>query len=123
MKDKNQSPAVTFAPKSMVFNMACVNLFPDCQHVTISIDEENLRLIVEPTTEYDKNSLKFANVKNGRNIPRTCTINCFCLMLFDFMKWDTSEKYCISADYQEFDGNKVMVFNLDEAMQVLSKSA
>jgi len=114
---------LTFAHETMLFNMACVNLFPDSQYVTISIDTEKRRLIIEPTVYHDQNSLKFANFRKGKNVPRTCTTRIFCQMLFDFMQWNPSEKYRIPTIYQEFDDKKAMVFNLDEAEPVLSKSA
>jgi len=114
-------PKITLACKTITFNTACVNLFPKCQYVSISIDESNLRLIVEPTMDYDKNGLKFANFKGGRNVPRPCTTKYFCPILFDFMKWDPNAKYRILTIYQEFDDKKVMVFNLDEAQQVFSE--
>lgn len=115
-------PKITIGWKTVTFNMACVNLFPNCQHVTISIDETNLRLIIEPTKDHDKNGLKFANFKNGRNVPRTCTTRYFCLKLFDFMEWNADAKYRILANFQEFDGKKIMVFNLDESQQVFTET-
>jgi len=114
-------PKVTLAYKTITFNMACVNLFPGCQHVTISIDVHKRRLFVESTVDHDDNSLKFANVKNGRNVPRTSTTKFFCPMLFDFMKWDPNAKYRILTIYQEFEDKKVMVFNLDDSQQVFSE--
>jgi hypothetical protein len=115
-------PKITLTHKTMTFNMSCVNLLQNCQHVRIFIDESNLRLFVEPTREHDKNGLKFANLKGTRNVPRTCTINYFCLMLFDFMKWNPNAKYRILTIYQEFEGKKYLVFNLDEAQQVFSET-
>jgi len=115
-------PKVTFGLNTIKFDLSCANLFPDSQYVTISIDESNLRLIIEPATHYDADGLKFANFKNGKNVPRTCTVKYFCLMLFDFMKWNSNAKYCISAIYQEFGDKKVLVLNLDEARQVVSKA-
>ncbi len=70
-------PRVTLAFKTITFNMSCVNLFTDDQHISLGIDEQNLRLIIEPTVDYDKNGLKFANHKKGRNNPRTCTTKYF----------------------------------------------
>ena len=114
-------PKITLAHRTVTFNMACVNLFPKDQYVSISIDESNLRLIVEPTIGYDKNGLKFANFKNGRNIPRTCTTKYFCPILFDFMKWNPNAKYRILAIFHDFGDKKIVVFNLDEAQQVFSE--
>ena len=111
----------TFTYTTIIFNTACVNIFKNWQYVTLSIDKSKLRLFVEPTTEYDKNGIKFANVKNGRNVPRTSTTRWFCLKLFDFMKWNPNTKYRILTIYQEFGDKKVLVFNLDEAQQVFSE--
>ena len=114
-------PKVTFTCKTITFNTASVNLFPDTQYVTISIDESNLRLIVDPATYYARNHLKFANVKNGKNVPRTCTTKHFCQMLFERMKWNPNAKYHNMAMVHELDGKKSMVFNLDNALGVFSK--
>jgi hypothetical protein len=114
-------PKITFSYKNVTFNMACVNIFKNCQHVSLGIDLKNLRLIVEPAKDYDKDALKFANMKNGRNIPRTSTTRYFCLKLFDEMNWNLNAKYRILTVFQEFDDKKVMVFNLDEAQQVFSE--
>ena len=102
------------------FNQSCVNLFPNCQYVTICIDRENLRLFIQPMWEHDKDGLQFANVKNGRNVPRGCTTRIFCQKLFDLMKWNPKTKYRISAIYKEFGDKKIITFNLDEARQVRS---
>jgi hypothetical protein len=112
---------VTFTYTTITFNTACVNLFKNCQHVTLSIDTSTLRIFVESTTDYDKNGVKFANVKNGKNVPRTSTTRWFCLKLFDFMQWNPNTKYRILTIYQEFGEKKVLVFNLDEAQQVFSE--
>jgi len=114
-------PKITLTHRTVTFNTACVNLLPEGQYVSISIDESNLRLIVEPTMDYDKNGLKFANFKNGRNVPRTCAAKDFCSILFDFMKWNPNAKYRILAIVQEFGDKKIVVFNLDEVQQVSSE--
>jgi len=114
-------PRVTFAYKTITFNMACVNLFPNDQYVSLGIDEQNLRLIVEPIVSYDKDNLKFALIKKGRNTPRTCTTTYFCPMLFEFMNWNPNAKYRCLAMYQDFGAHKVIAFNLDECQQVFSE--
>jgi len=112
---------ITIAFMNITFNMACVNLFPGCQHITIGVDKKKRRLYVEPTVEYDDTSLKFANFKNGRNIPRISTAK-FCPYLFDLMKWDPNAKYRILTIYREFGDKKVMIFNLDDGLEVFSET-
>jgi hypothetical protein len=116
-----RKPKVTIGVKTITFNMACVNVFQNCQHITISIDKKKRRLFIQPTKEYDDTNLKFANFKNGRNVPRISTTKYFCPYLFDFMKWDPEAKYRILMIYQVFGDKQVMIFNLDDAQEVFSE--
>jgi hypothetical protein len=113
------NPVVTIAFKSITFNPSCVRFFPDSQHVTVSIDERKRCLIVEPAVEHDDNSLKIANSRNGKNVPRTCTTK-LCPKLFYIMQWNPEMKYRITATFQSWD-DKNMIFRLDNAVRVLPK--
>ena len=108
----------TFAFDSITFNMACVNYFPNEQYVVVQIDEDNLRVIIEPCIYYDRDSLKFANYKGERNVPRKCLARHFCAMLYDFMNWNRAAKYRSMAIFQNWGDKKTIVFNLDECLQV-----
>ena len=94
-------PKITITHRTVTFNTAFVNFFPECQRVSIRIDASNFCLVVEPTFEFDKNGLKFVRFKDGKNIPRTCTAKDFCSILFDFMKWNPNAKYRILAVFPE----------------------
>lgn len=116
---------ITLAYKTMTFNTACVKLFPDCQYVTINIDRhKRRRLYVEPSVDYDSTSFKFANfnVKIGRNVPRPINTKYFCQFLFEFMKWDPNAKYRILTIFHVFGDKKIMLFNLDDSLQVFSET-
>lgn len=112
---------ITFALDSVTFNTACVNLFPDDQYIVINVDESNQRIIIEPCPPTDRNSLKFANWKDGKNRPRKCMTRFFSALVYDLMGWNTTAKYRIMAIFQEWDSKKVIVFNLDESLQVFAE--
>lgn len=116
-------PRITFAIDSVTFNMACVNLFPDNQYIVINIDEENQRIIIEPCSDYDRDSLKFANynLKKEKNKPRKCIARLFCSMVYDLMGWNRAAKYRCMAIYQVLDDKSIIVFNLDECLQVFTE--
>jgi len=116
--DGKFAPNVTFEYESLTFNSSCVNLFPDSQYVTICIDKAKRRLVIEPTIYHDRDGLKFANFRNGRNVPRVCKTNGFCQALFDLMEWDVNTKRRVPAIYKELGDRTVMMFNLDESWQV-----
>lgn len=118
---ETNKPRITIALKSLTFNMACVNLFPDDQYVSVWMDEPNLRLIIEPTVPYDRDVLKFAIYKKGRNNPRKCIAKYFCPMLYEFMNWNPEAKYRTLAFFSTFGDKKVIVFNLDECQQVFTE--
>lgn len=116
-------PKITFAFDSVTFNMSCVNLFPDHQHIVINVDEENQRIIIEPCRSYDRDSLKFANFNlvKEKNNPRKCMARIFCSMIFEMMDWNRTAKYRCMAVYQELEGKTIVVFNLDECLQVFTE--
>ncbi len=114
-------PKITFAIDSVTFNMSCVNLFPKNQYIVINIDEANLRLIIEPCNIYDRDSLKFANLKDGRNDPRKCVARIFCAMIYDMMGWNKAAKYRSMAIFQTLGKKEIIVFNLDECLQVFTE--
>lgn len=113
---------VTFDYESVTFNMTCVKIFPDDQFVSLTVDPANQRIIVEICEEGDSFSLKFANKKEGRNVPRRCLARHFCQMLFEMMGWHTQAKYRTLAIEQEFFGKRIIVFNLDECLQVFTET-
>ena len=99
-----------------------MKIFPNDQFVMLRVDQETQRVVVETCEEGDSVSLKFANLKDGRNVPRRCLARYFCHMLFDVMGWHTQAKYQTLAIEQTFFGKKIIVFNLDESLQVFTET-
>ena len=114
---------ITFSFDSIRFNKSCVNLFPANQHIVINIDEVDQRIIIEPCMAYDRDSLKFAILKNERNEPRKCMARIFCAMIYDLMGWNRNAKYKIMAIFHEWGDKQIIVFNLDECLQVFSETS
>ena len=110
---------VTIAYDSVTFNMACVSIFPNDQYVYINVDEPNLRFFIEPCEAGESAGLKFANFKDGRNVPRKCMARDTCKMLYEMMGWHTGAKYRTLAIQQKFFGRDIIVFNLDECLQLM----
>lgn len=77
--------------------------------------------IIEPCQDYDRDSLKFATLKRDKNNPRKCMARIFCSMVYEMMGWNRAAKYRCMAIYQELDDKRVIVFNLDECLQVFTE--
>jgi len=112
------NPKITLAFNSITFNTSSVSIFPDSQYVFIGIDEVNRRLVVKPTTEHDEIGLKIANVKNGKNVPRTCAAKHVCQFVFNLMKWEPGVRYRIPATFHDFGEPEFVIFDLDDSRQV-----
>ena len=113
-------PKVTVTYQSITFNPSCVNFFEDCRYFSVRIDDLSLRMIVEPTTEGDKNGLKVAYFRNGKNVPRPCTAKPLCAFLFDLMKWNPEAKYRMKPDFRDYRERNFLVFNLDECVELIA---
>ena len=111
---------VTLAIDSFTFNSACVRLFNNTQHIEMIIDKPEQRLIVLPSTPIPKESVKFALAKNNINRPRKTVAKKFCALLYHYMQWSIESRYRIMALYQKLEGQELLVFNLDEAVEVQS---
>ena len=112
----------TFGYDSVTFNKACVRIFPDNQFVSLTVDPHGQRVIVEVCEEGENISLKFAGKKDGQNIPRKCMARHFCDTLFTMMGWNSLAKYRTLAIKQTFFGKDIIVFNLDECLQVFRET-
>ena len=112
---------MTITISNVTFNTACVKNFEGCQHVSFCIDMNRKCLLMLAEKEYEARCLKFANAKDGKNIPRICTAREFCAVLFKIMKWESELKFRVMVIYREIDGKRIMAFHLDEAQQVITE--
>ena|GEM_PF-1857651 len=113
---------VTFAFDSFTFNSDCVRLFEKVrtQHIELIMDKPAFRLIILPSSPKPKDSVKFALDKDGMNKPRKIIARKFCALLYNFTQWTPEHRYRIMAIHQELEGQELIVFNLDEAVEVRS---
>jgi hypothetical protein len=110
---------ITIGVYDFTMNTACVRLFQtQTQNVKLSMDAARQRLIILPTTETGKDTAKVALLKDGINKPRKVTTQFFCALLFHHMGWSSDRRYRIMAIHQVLEGREMLVFNLDEAVEI-----
>jgi hypothetical protein len=110
---------ITIGIDGFTFNSSCVRLF-ETQNAELSIDKPNQRLIVLPCDKNTKDTAKIALCKEGVNKPRKVVTKKFCALLFYFMGWSIEHRYRIMAINQVLEGRQLLVFNLDEAVEIQS---
>jgi len=111
-------PRITLNFDNIGFNAACVKLF-DSQFVQILIDKSKRRIVLLPCSPHAKDALKWCNEKDGKRYPRYCLARIFGAKVFELMNWIKDNRYKVLAVYQEIDGIKLIVFNLDECEMVV----
>jgi len=105
---------ITLNYDSFALNSACVRLFPENDYVQILADQKKCRLLIKPCNQYDKDSVKWSNIKNGKPQSRSIRARMLCAKVFKMMNWVIDYRYKIMAVYQELDELKFIVFNLEE---------
>jgi hypothetical protein len=107
-------PKITLDYDAFTLNAACVRLFPTDEYVQILADQNKCRLLIMPCRQFDKDSVKWSNIKSGKPQSRSIKAKMLCAKIFKMMSWVTEYRYKIMAVYQEFDKIKFVVFNLVE---------
>jgi hypothetical protein len=112
-------PKVTINRDRIVFNAACVRLFEETQYVLILIYREKQQLILLPCEENTKDAFKWCNIRREKRIPRSSICRMFGARLFDMMNWKPENRYKIQAIYQSLEGQRLLLFNLQESEMVV----
>lgn len=107
-------PKITLDYDNVAFNAACVRLFPESEYIQILADQSKRRLLIWPCMQFDKDSVKWSNLKNGKPQSRNIRAKMLCAKIFKMMHWVTDYRYKVMAVYQEFDSLRFVVFNLVE---------
>jgi len=112
-------PSMTIDYDRVVFNTACVRLFQDTEYVLLLVDRARKRLIVLPSDSYTKDAFKWSRSKGNKMLPRQSVCRVFGAKIFEMMNWIPENRYKIQAVYQVIDGQRLVVFNLEECEMVV----
>ena len=113
-------PKVIMSYDTVSFNKACLNLLPDVRYINILIDRFKKRIIILPVEKHAKDALQWCGVaRNGDAKRRVSTARDFGEKLYGMMHWVKENKYRVLAYYQEVEGVRLLVFNLNEYEMVV----
>ena len=107
-------PKITLAHDYCVFNTACVRLFSGIDYIQITVDSEKSQLKVSPCEPSEKSAVKWSTHRNNKQQPQIIRARSFCSQIFLMMDWNIKYRYKIMAVYQEFGGQKFLIFNLND---------
>lgn len=117
-----QNAAMTIANGKISFNTACLKKFEDVEYVELLLNSVSRCIAVRPCEKDNPNAIHWGKLREDR----WCTLSKSCRglakTLFDIMEWDESLKYRFRGDYIENEGQKVMLFRLDEPEMVKTEN-
>ena len=121
----------TIRPDGITFNATCVRSMIGVIHIQMYIDRGKHRLYVRPAQEYDKDSKRWCNEKDGKRISRKITGRPFGSRIYNLMGWSkaysfrvtgypaiedgTDDEYLLYFDLNEYDQNLLTERALESA--------
>lgn len=121
----------TIRPDGITFNATCIRSMIGVIHVQMYIDRKQHRLYVQPAQEYDKDSKRWCNEKDGKRTSRKITGRPFGNRIYKMMGWSkgysyrvvgypaieagTDDEYLLYFDLDEFDQNLLTERGLEAA--------
>lgn len=117
-----EKPYVLITPKMIKFNMNSLSQIPNAQYVELLINTNSQTLGVRSRPADSANSVPWAQMKNGRLVPREIASAAFIPTLYELCGWNPRYKYrCIGVSRHK-DNENVLIFNLSETEIFIPKS-
>lgn len=112
----------TIRPDGITFNSTCIRSMIGVIHIQMYIDREKHRLYVQPAEEFDKDSRRWCNEKEGKRVSRKITGRPFGDRIYKMMGWSKGYSYRVVGYPSVEAGTEdefLLCFDLDEYDQNL----
>lgn len=112
----------TIRPDGITFNSTCIRSMIGVIHIHMYIDREKHRLYVQPAEEFDKDSRRWCNEKEGKRVSRKITGRPFGDRIYKMMGWSKGYSYRVVGYPSVEAGTEdefLLYFDLDEYDQNL----
>ena len=112
-------PTVKLGKETVSVNASCIRKLPDTEYVQFLVNREEKKLAIEPCTEEDKDSFRWASVgKDGKLRPKIISCKPFFDRVMKLMEWDPGKRYRIVGKLIRANPHPVFVFNLNKVEMV-----
>ncbi len=113
-----QNPAMTISNGKLRFNTACLKKFEDVEYVELLLNSVDRCIAIRPCAKDNPNAIHWGRLKEGSWCASTLGCRGLAKALFDMMEWEEGLKYRFRGQLVEQDGDKLMLFELDEPEMV-----
>jgi hypothetical protein len=87
-----REPSITFNNHKVSLNTACLNRLPTVDYVQILVNPNELKLVVRPSSEDEKDSFIWCT-KGEKRKPKQVTCRVFFAKIMDLMDWNPEHRY------------------------------
>lgn len=105
-----REPSITFNKHKVSLNTACLNRLPSVEYVQILVNPDELKLVVRPSSEDEKDSFMWCSQGEKRK-PKQVTCRVFFAKIMDLMNWNPDYRYKLLGKLIQ-SGNKYL-FSFD----------
>lgn len=113
---------VTIRPDGFTFNTTCIRSMVDVVYILMYIDRKKHMLYVGPAEEFDKDSHRWCNEKDGKRTSRKITGRPAGGRFYELMGWSKAYSYRVTgypARQEGVENEYLLAFNLNEYDQRL----
>lgn len=108
------NPAVTFPNHMVRFNMACLKKFENVEYVEMLFNPVQKCIAIRPCDKEHPNAIRWGRLKDSKWIVAQKSCSGFAEPLYQTMDWDESSRYRFRGNFRERNGDKLIVFDLQE---------
>lgn len=105
-------PAVTFNNCKFYVNSACLNKFPDINHVQVLVNQNTRILALRPCAENARDSFAWCNTSKGKRKPKQTTCRLFFAKIVSMMGWNPDYRYKLLGKLIHANGEYMIAFDL-----------
>ena len=105
-------PSVTFNNCKFYVNAACLQKFPDAEHVQVLVNKETKILAIMPCPDNARDSFVWCTVSKGKRKPKQITCKLFFAKVFSMMEWNPDHRYKILGKLIHANGETLIAFDL-----------
>lgn len=108
-------PAMTISDDKIRFNTACLRKFEDVEYVELLLNTVEKCIAIRPCDKDNPNAIRWGALKeDGRWAVLSKSCRGFAQPLYSLMGWNPVCGYRMRGQYLERDGEKIMLFDLNE---------
>jgi len=105
-------PSVSFNNCRFYVNNACLQRFPNVDHVLALVNKETKILALMPCPETSREAFCWSHTSKGKRKPKQITCKLFFAKIFEMMNWNPHYRYKLLGKIIHANGTRLIAFDL-----------